>query len=36
MASPLGNLFSINEKVIAQADFKLLGLTFESLIVEFN
>jgi len=36
MATPLGNVFSTDEKAIAQVDFKLLGSTVESLIVEFN
>jgi len=36
MTTPLGTVFSIDEKVIAQADVKLVGLTVESLVIEFD
>ena len=36
MVTPLGNSFSINEKVVAQADDKMLGFTVESLVIEFD
>ena len=36
MATPLGKVFSTDEKAIAQADLKLLGSTVESLVVEFD
>jgi len=36
MATPLGKVFSTNEKDVAQADLKLLGSTVESLVAEFN
>ena len=36
METLLGNTLSIKEKAIVQADLKLLGLTVESLVVEFD
>ena len=36
MMTSLGTISSTNEKTIAQADLKLLGLTVESLVVEFD
>ena len=36
MSTLLGNTFSTDEKVVAQADLKLIGSTVESLIVEFD
>ena len=36
MATPLGIIFSTNEKAVAQVDLNLLGSTVESLIVDFN
>ena len=38
MATPLGITlsFSTNEKVVAQADVKMLGFTVESLVIEFD
>ena len=35
MATPLGKVFSTNEKAVEQADLKLLGSTIKSLLVEF-
>ena len=36
MATQLGNIFSTDEKAIAQVDFKLLGSMVESLVIEFD
>ena len=36
MATPLGTNFSTDENVVAQVDLRLLGLTVESFVVEFN
>ena len=36
MATPLGNSFSTDENVMAQADVQLLRKTVESLVVEFD
>ena len=36
MVTPLGNVFSIDEKVIAQVHLNLIGSTVESLVVEFD
>ena len=36
MATPLGKLFSTDEKVMAQANLKLFVSTIESLVVEFD
>ena len=36
MVTPLEKNFSTNEKVVAQANLKLLGSTVESLIVELD
>ena len=36
MATPLGTVFSTNEKAIAQTDLKFLGSVVESLVVEFD
>jgi len=36
MVTPLGNSFSTDENVMAQADVRLLGKTVESLIIEFD
>ena len=36
MATPLGTIFSTDEKIVAQTDVKFLGSMVESLVVEFN
>ena len=36
MVTPLGIVFSTDEKTVVQADLKLLGSTVESLVVEFD
>ena len=36
MATPLGTVFSTNEKIVAQAEVKFLGSTVKSLVVEFD
>ena len=36
MATPLGIFFSTDEKAVAQADFKMIESTIESLFVEFD
>ena len=36
MVTLLGKVFSTNEKIIAQADLKLLESTVESFVVEFD
>jgi len=36
MATPLGTIFSTDEKAVAQANLKLIGSTVESLVVEFD
>jgi len=33
MATPLGNVFSTDEKVMAQAEVKLIGSTIELLVI---
>ena len=36
MATPLGNVFPIDEKVVAQVGLKPVGSTVESLVIEFD
>jgi len=36
MVTPLGTIFSTDEKTIAQADLKLLGSNVKSLVIEFD
>ena len=36
MATPLGNTFTTDEVIVAQADYKLIGSEVESLNVEFD
>ena len=36
MATPLGNIFSIDEKIVVQANVKFLGLMVGSLIIKFD
>ena len=36
MATPLGAFFSTDEKVVTQADVKLIGSMVELLVVEFD
>ena len=36
MTTSLGTVFSTDEKIVAQADLKMIGSTVKSLIVEFD
>ena len=36
MVTPLGTIFSTDEKAVAQADVRLIESTFESLVIEFD
>ena len=36
MATPMGNVFSTDEKAMAQANVKLFGSTVELLVLEFD